>query len=684
MKYPQLTRLGVLVISSFLFACGAQQTPLEMKMDLQGGAYTSPTFNSFNDGNFFHNGFPTDFRLQSNGKIDISDFPRRFHPFTASYINVIEGTLQTVGYHTVMPVYLPFTGPLDVDSLPQEDAAFASPIAPIQVVDIDPQSPEYGRRFPLQISMTTGLDPYRPSNLLELLPTLGVTLRNNTTYAAYVLNNAPLESGYVWQQNAELQALLTDSPSVPEPERVVFEPLRSFLNAESVPFSAVMAATVWTTGDPTEAIRKGAEFVADLVPQQATGLHLDREFDDYCVVAGEVEVPGFQQGIAPYLLLTGDIQWDSQGNPIQAYSRAAPFVVTIPKNTAMPAQGFPMLFYHHGAGGSADQVVTRGQYQANITGNGPSQVAAERGWASSGFAGHLGTDHMGVILGFGQFPYNVFNPAAMLNNYYQMVWERIYFRRVLNQLTLDPALCPGALAGESGEIFFNSEQFVAMGQSLGNWTASLQMAVDPKPFQGAVLTGVAGTWIRVLGNREELKLAIAVGVINQVPIHPVDDTNPFMMLLEWALGSADPVAHMASVLKEPTKAAPHIFSVSGIDDNGGEEPVQRPFLMSLGVDLAGDDLGGSYDTTLFPHMAIAGAEQLGYPAGGNVAVPGQGDKTALVVRYENTVRPDHNGHHVAFDLEAPKHQYGCFLQHIAEGKIPIVSVGVNQGDGCLQ
>ena len=55
MKWPALLALALV-----LAACGGSDVrPVEMKMDLSGGnPYSSPTLNSFNDGRFFHNGFP--------------------------------------------------------------------------------------------------------------------------------------------------------------------------------------------------------------------------------------------------------------------------------------------------------------------------------------------------------------------------------------------------------------------------------------------------------------------------------------------------------------------------------------------------------------------------------------------------------------------------------------------------
>lgn len=683
----------------WLAGCGGT-TVVEMKMNLarDGRSTDSPTLKTLTAGNFYHNGFPTDLRRQADGRINLNDFPRRSHALTNTYVTRIHDTLDLHGYHTIMPVYLPFTGNVDLRRLPGSDLDYTRANAVIQLVDVDADSPEYGRRFPLQVSMTSAIDSYRPDHLLQLLPTLGVNLRPNTTYAAFVTDRVPMPAGSVLRQHPQLAAALSGNASgLPEATLATYAPLRDYLARRAVAPASIMAATVWTTGDPTVRLRKGSAFVATLPAKPVIGLQRSENFADYCVIEGKVTVPGFQRGQAPYELTGGDVVWNAAGQPVQQYSRDAKFVVTIPKHVPMPASGFPMLMFHHGAGGNAIQVYTRGPYVGTgidpiddvVTlpikevGNGPSQVAAERGWASSGFGGHLGVDHLGVINGYGQFPYNVFNPVALYNNYYQMVWERVYFRRFIDQLTVNSDLCPDAVAASQVAQFrFDPDMQTIMGQSLGNWTASLQLAADPDAFEGAVLTGVAGTWIKLFTNSDATRASLFAGVFSLLPGESIDDAHPFLMLMEWLLGGADPVAHLDGVFRYPTKTAPHVLAVSGLDDQGSGEHVQRPHLMALGVDLAGPDLGTTYDTTLFPHMAIAGAKQLPYPVAGNIAVPGQDNRTGVVVRHEDTLRPDHNGHHVAFDMDAPKHQYGCLLEQLAEGKTPVIGEGFEQGGAC--
>lgn len=692
--------LAALVVLGTLSGCkSTTSSNVEMKLNVAGSdaSQDSATTNSPTAGNFYTNGFPTNLRLNEDGSIDINDFPRRFHLLTNTYVNGIKKYINIGGFHTVSPIYIPFTGAIDVAALPDWDLDYANAESPIQVVDVDPDSPEYGRRFPLEVSMTDKADSYRPMNLLQIIPTLGINLRPNTTYAAFVTDQVPLPEGNTLEQNEQLSGLLNPAgASVPLSSRAVavYAPLRDYLLQEGVDAGTIIGATVWTTGDPTVKLRQGAEYAASLPLAAATDLQMSEEYPEYCVIEGYVDVPGFQRGAIPYVLGGGQVDWDENGYPVQQYTRNAKFVVTIPKTQAMPAQGFPLLFYHHGAGGNADQVFTRGKYlRTDIDiivpykvlerGAGPSQVAAQRGWASTGFTGHMSLDHLGLVLGYGMFGYNVFNPVALNNNYYQMVWERTYFRRVLEHLEIDPALCPDADTGGAAAFRIDPNMQMLMGQSLGNWTSSLQLAADPKPFEGVLFTGMSGTWIKLFTNNAMFKTGMSAGVVNLLPGQTLDDAHPFLMLMEWLMGGADVVPHMETILRYPLKEAPHILAISGIDDSGSGEHVQRTHMLAVGEDLAGPDLGDSYETTLFPHLEIGGAQQLPYPVVNNVEVPGQGPRTAVIVRYENDVRPDHNGHHVTFDLEATKHQYGCFMEHLAQGRAPVVGEGWEQGGPCL-
>src|SRR5690606_23071330 len=111
----------------------------------------------------------------------------------------------------------------------------------------------------------------------------------------------------------------------------------------------IIGATVWTTGQMKTRMKAGAAFVAAQPVGPAKNVSLHEEFDDYCVIQGSVDVPGYQSGAIPYPLAGGKIHFNSDNTPVQQYTRDARWIVTIPKHQPMPAAGFPVLSFHHGA-----------------------------------------------------------------------------------------------------------------------------------------------------------------------------------------------------------------------------------------------------------------------------------------------------------------------------------------------
>lgn len=657
-----------------LLLAGCKQT-VEMRIDLN------------NPQDFYTNGFPTDLRIQDDGHIDMSLFPRTDHNLTRIYVEETEARIK--GYTTSMPVYLPFTGPLDVSRLPRQDTAYLADDSPIQLVDVDPLSEDYGRRFPLKISMTWQDDSYRPNHLLQVLPTLGINLKPKNTYALIVTDKIPVKDNYSLKQNPILQKLLTQETiggEVTYKALHVFAPLRDWLFASDFDSSEIIGATVWTTGDPTEGLFKAADAISQWPTPLPQNLELLTEFDDYCVIQGQWQVPGFQKGTTPYAYprYGGDIEWQANGAPKIQYQREAPFVVTIPKQP-MPESGYPLMMYNHGTGGDAIQVFTRGQEDAagNLDiGGGPSRIAASRGWASSGMGGHLSFDHLGILGTLdGYIAYNFLNPVAWLGNMQQMVLERVYFRRFLNALRIPPHLCPGADTADN--FHFDTSHQVIMGHSLGSYLTGIQTAIDPEPYQGSILSGAGGSWIEfAFGPTDPIHLQFFAELfaLNLSPIEHMDLWHPIPMLAELLVGGANNILYTDRILRHPTKAPPHVLVIEGHNDHQVPENIQRPLLASLGVDLGGEDVGSSAADTVFHHMAIGGAQQLALPVSNNQWIPGHGSRTAIAVRHAEDEATELDGHYVTFQLESTKHQYGCFLENLKDNKAPVIVSG-HQWDG---
>lgn len=671
-----------LVCVLLLLIAGCKQT-IEMRMDVNA----VPAARSKQ---FFHNGFPTDLRRQEDGSISLIDIPHGQEYFTRLYADSIQQ--EAIGYSPVMPVYLPFSGALQLDLLSSNETDFASADAPIQLIDIDADSPEYGRRFPLQLSMTWQADSYRPSRLLQALPSPGVNLRTHTTYALIVTDAVPVSAEDRFRQHPQLQTLLdpdSNAADVSDRALAVFAPLRNFLATENIDAARIMGATVWTTGDPTAWLRRGAQHMTTLPVPAPENVVRAEDFPDYCVIRGTFAVPGFQRGTIPYPLVNygGDIQWNEDGAPIQQYTREAKFVVTIPKHASMPDNGFPVMWFNHGAGGTADQVFTRGAHidiGVRVEGGGPAMIAAQKGWVTASMAAHMSMDHLGVLNGGqGIWEYDLINPVAMRNNYAQMVWEKILFRYFIRQLRLDASLCPETDPGANrAEFFLDRDREVLMSQSLGNWVGTIQTAVEPEPYIGVIYSGFAASWLRFFTDNFVKAHAIETGMLALPPLEHFDQWHPFMMLVQWLAAAADPTLYAPDILRAPTKTAPHVLAISGQFDRSSSEWVQQVYATALGVDLAGPELGADNKTRILEYMQQFGARQLDYPVANNLEIPGQGMRTAVVVRHFNSGRAGNNGHNVTYDIDPPKHQYGCFLQQLADGRAPVIVEGSVQNGPC--
>ncbi len=679
--------------------CPASGTPVDpageigMAFDLSGAPVTGGA-------NFFDLPFPLDLRLDAGGIADLSNFP---NPEGNDEVRqIIDSAHRHMrGWPTATQVYLRLTGPLDPASIPADPAAYRNPEAVIQLLDVDPDSPERGRRFPLEVGFNAGEETFRPANLLQVLPVQGFELRENNTYAVIATRGLSSADGRNLVADANLCAVLSGrmpAGALGAEALDVYAPLAAQLALEGTDSGTILAATVFTTGAPTERMFRVVERVAEWpVPQPESTLVKTGEFDDYCVYASSWEVPGLQAGRAPFLgeAAGGTIEFDAAGEPVTQYTRSSPFVVTVPKRK-MPVGGYPLLFYIHGTGGLSTQVYERSRVDAQGNrepGRGPSEIAAERGWGSSSMGGHMSEEHLGPIVSLGGYiPYNFFNLQAMRDNFIQMTSEQVLFRRILSELTFDVSDCPGAdtSAGAGGLARFDPGMQAVMGQSLGSYLSGLVAAVDPRAWQGAILTGAGGSWTEfALGPQDPPLTAILELVLGLPQGEHLDRWHPIIQASTLTIAGANNIHFLPLLYRMPLegRSSPHMLVIEGEEDLQVTIGLQRALVAALGVDMVGPEVTEippgvpvGPEGQIIQRIELAGGRQLDPPVSGNFMVEGQGPRTVAVVRYpEDGIQ---EGHMVTFQREEPKHQYGCFLEDLARGRVPVIIEGVAQGGEC--
>jgi len=660
---------------------------------------------------FYNVGFPSDLRLLDNGRPDLSEFPHRFlSPLVMEAAREAERYEGMTGYAPDTPVYIRFSGAYTQEdfSFPEMPTHFSGADAPIQLIDIDPGSPERGTRYPIDVDFRFERDEYRPASLLEAIP-VGPSQRENTTYAFIVTRDIAGEYADELEPGDVLNKLLKGknpryadwfiSSEAAEEALGVYAPLREQLALDGIDPDDVIAAVVWTTGAPSATAFRLGEVMQDwpLYPLDSDWVKTtDRP--EYCVYEATWTVPGFQKGLLPYPspIFGGDFEYTSDGTPIEQYQRQVTVGVTIPR-TPMPAEGYPVMLFHHGTGGWTDNLWNRGKEIPGDDGNimttygSPGHVAAIRGWAGAAMDGHYGRAHQESIALYdwisdllagtpmNLFQYNLYNPQGFRDNMFQQLSERILFRRLMSETRIDASDCAGS--GEP-DAQINTDLVAMMGQSLGAFTMAAQAAVDTHPVQAIIGTG-AGTYnmqfaMHVgsgpggpqVGNiLEPLFYFTNVNDIVEDPFHPV------YALTRQADAPSDTSLLLAERKRRDAARGDTLNSlmIFGYVDAFVPVPGQKQLIRGLGSDMAGPELDVPSEDSLLLTALKAGRVAYDVPMpGGNGAL----GETSAFVRYpQDDVM---TGHHVFIQHEEPKHQAGCFLQALSAGQTPSVVEGVSE------
>ena len=666
---------------------------------------------------FYAQGFPTDLRQDDQGRIDMKGFLNpllAFNPTIIHYRNQVRDHVR--GFAPDMPLYMKFKGDLQAEDLKflSDPLDYAKASSPVQLIDVDPDSPELGKRFPIFVEYRFEGDEYRPDEFLQVVPA-GEYLRENNQYALVVTRKISPKHANKLIPNEMLNALLKGKSARSVDGKVsearaadaaaTYGALIAQWNQEGRNVDDIIGATAWTTGEPSKTLRNLVHKVAAWdTPAPSTELTLKAENDDYCIIEASWNLPTIQTGNFPFVtpLDGGAVQYSAEGEPVVQSYRSTPMILTIPK-TPMPQDGYPMVFYHHGTDGRATQVYERGYTQADGTltpVGSPAHIAASRGWAASGMGGHMGADHQdqlpaldaladlipGISLNIGA--YNFMNLNSMKGNMMQMAAERTAFRRLVNDLSLDASLCAGAdtSASYNGDIYFDTSMQVAMGQSLGSFTAGVQAANDPLQMQGFIGTGAGSYDLRLVMNLAKLPNNGPLGNVLEplfyyTSVNDVvkDQFHPLWAISDMILAEADFSYGLANWQRSEQPASQPMPSllVEGHFDDWVSNASQRKLIRAMQSDLVGPELNVAVEDQLLPNIQYAGGEQLSAPVTEN----SDDGRTNAVVRYaEDGIK---SGHNVFFQYQAAQHQAGCFLQDIAAGYSPYIVAGESLAGNCM-
>ncbi|MEE2789729.1 MAG: hypothetical protein VX589_20480 [Myxococcota bacterium] len=287
--------------------------------------------------------YPSDIYRYGDGRLNFSFFPQRT---SGNLIDTIIESLEaeTPGFGTTSSLYIGFDGPIDPRVLPENGLASRTEESGLFVVNIDPTSPEYNERMPIDWKILDGPSLYLPQHTLGIRLVEGLRLLPQTTYAliatSAIARPAP---GFatMLQTDAPTGALVTPWTA--------FAPLRAWLETQTVDVST---ASVFKTQDPTSDLFKVRDFLHTMpAPVPTEFAYLGVKNDAFEIFEGVYSAPRFQEGAIPFRTQgTGAIRFDGD-TPIVQGMETLRFALSIPTNHEMPPEGWPVVLYGHGTGG---------------------------------------------------------------------------------------------------------------------------------------------------------------------------------------------------------------------------------------------------------------------------------------------------------------------------------------------
>jgi hypothetical protein len=630
---------------------------------------------------FYRLPFPNDARVREGG-LDLSD-----HPSPGALVPEIGDVVGAVlrsweedfsGFGPNQAIYFRFSDEIDFSTL---DIAVPSQPGTVSLVDITPSSPSFG--LPQGMSWLGRDDAglYLCDNAIALSTPAGRPLLGGHTYAAWISTGLRSESGDFAAQDEDFAAMLaSERPSDPDLAAAwdAYAPFRSYLDVQGLAAGNVATAAVFTVADtraPVRALRTQARADA---PSALADLHrcdgpggpwadgADRGCpsaadDAFIELQGRIDLPHYQNGRAPYKDADdgGAISW-SGGRPELVDHRDVAFTLTIPRDTPMPPDGWPIVLYGHGSGGSYRSAVAEGiagwvasipvdggtAAYATLTIDAPQHGprAAPEAWEQRWL--DLDADAYAPDVLF----YNPLNPRAARDNVLQSAADWFAIAATLDGLVIAADTSP---TGE--EIRFDPSQRWYLGHSQGASVGPVFASHEPT-LTGAVFSAGGGLLIEsLLGKTRPHDLPTGVRLALLDPA--IDRHHPLLNIIQGFSEVADGVNHASALHYAPMDGDPprNVVQISGVGDLFTPDATQY----ALARALVTDQIAG----TAAPFANVPVIEP---PVSGN----GNG---VLAVTIRADAPPGGDPHYVLFERADTRAQLLQVLGTSAASGVPEIS-----------
>lgn len=632
---------------------------------------------------FFDLPMPSDARLKEDGTYGFADWP----DLNSNRLGELwlEGAddLKT-GWGLTSAIYAWFSDPIDPSTLPASYTSSLEDDSPVMLVNVDPDSADRGARLPIECKYTEAEGTYHAANQVACASPYGVLRDRSTRYALVFTTDFKDATGSEIAPSDELVTLMSGE-DVGSTAAAPYAETAEFLDSAGIDVASMV---LFTTTDPTERFLRVTEYyqgLEDPVLDESKPASVIADYDSYVVVEAFYDLPLLQEGAPPYPRPPeGRLVFDESGDLVRQGTESLKVLITLPK-MEMPEGGFPTLFYLHGSGGTATQLMNRGARavpsDVPAPGSGPAAAIAPYGIAgfAADFAMHdsrmpQNPDLTGLQL------YNLLeNPRAMIDNFAVASNEVAMHARLLANVTFDPSLHEDLDPGDAadGLIRFNSDRFAAMGQSMGSMIGTPTMTIE-SPLDAFINAGSGGTLIEIaISSRDPIDLKPALE--RAFRLRDDEELDRYDIVLngvQHLFDFMDPYVHARHMIAEPHPGVTprHLFHPSGLEDRYFSPASRAGLSTAFEAPLVEPVL----EPVAFELMKWVGyTDPVTPPVSGNLS---DGQVTGFVRQYEPAY-PE-GGHYVIFDKPEARAQYACFIKSLGNGPPTLYTVENSSVENC--
>lgn len=646
------------------------------------------------DGDFFRLPFPNDIRMKG-GRLDLAGFPTP-GPGVVGFdpVDRVARAAEAVqrGFSMNPAVLFRLSRGFDLGTVWADGIPNPPPGQPtLYFVNIDKDSPQYGWTPDYGYFVTDGGGKYICPRFIAVHPAWYAPLLPDTTYAVILADGIATGDGTKFQADSDMVAMLSEA--APEGDATLrlawdaYAPLRAYL-ADDAPVSSsrVIAAAVFTTQKVNDVLPAIREAIKATTPPKPTsivrcaagttspcddGLTGDKHVRG-CFGESElahelhmkVSLPKVQAGTRPYLRPEdgGDLMF-AGGKPALQGTEEVCVSLTVPKNVAMPAAGWPLAIYGHGTGGTfRSSVRDAGLALADVTvpaTTHPPAPETRLGVAVLGWDGPMHGDRRGVELDPEGLFYNFANPRAARGNLYQGAADVFALVHAFKGLEI-----PAGESPTGSRIAFDATRLMYVGHSQGATTGPLATPYEPD-LRAVVWSGAGGGLVLSLLSKKspvDIPLAAAVGLqeLNGTVPAELSDTHPALGLIQGLFDPLDPLNHARYATYERNAAHPpqHLLHVYGLGDTYTPPSTIESFARAMRLPIAAPvlkNLGSA-----FPVVQP--------PLRDNLELPGGRATVALV-----QVQPvDYDGHFVLFRDATMIRRFAQWVGFFARDGVPVL------------